>query len=108
MTEDNRLDDDSIKLINEFKCGNCGEELKLIHIKGKYMAVSSVAAPILFGAGGYSIGGSMGLTALGTGIAASWPVAAVGALLGGTAVYVSGATKDSLRCPECDSDLDVE
>ena len=108
MEDGNQLDGEEVTLLNEFECKNCDEDLKLIHLKGKYMAVSDVAVPALFGAGGSSLGGSAGLTALGGGIAASWPAAAVGALLGGTAVYVAGATKDSLKCPECDSDIDVQ
>lgn len=107
MADENELDTEEVTLLNEFECTDCGEEMKLLHIKGKYMTVSSAAVPALFGAGGYSIGGSAGLTALGTGIAASWPAAAVAALLGSTAVYVAGATKESLKCPECDSDIEV-
>jgi DNA-directed RNA polymerase subunit RPC12/RpoP len=108
MDSENTLDDEEITLLNEFECSDCGEELKLIHLKGKYVAVSDAAVPALFGAGGYSLGGSVGLTALGGGIAASLPLAAVGAFVGGTAVYVAGETKESLECPECDSNVEIQ
>jgi hypothetical protein len=96
-----------ISVINTFDCESCGEEIKLLHLKGKYLTVKSMAVPALFGAGGYSLGGSAGIAALGTATAASWPLAAVGALVGGSAIYVAGATKDSLQCPECESNIEL-
>lgn len=107
MAEKTGLDEDDISVINTFECNSCDEEIKLLHLKGKYMTVSSMAVPALFGAGGYSLGGSAGIAALGTATAASLPFAAVGALVGGSAIYVAGATKESLKCPECESDLEV-
>ncbi len=50
------------------------------------MIVGSAIVPALFGAGGYSLGGSAGIAALGTAASASWPLAAVGALVGTSAV----------------------
>ncbi len=93
--------------MNELTCENCNEDLAILHLKGKYMTVESMAVPALFGAGGYSLGGSAGLAALGTATAASWPFAAVGALVGASAVYVAGATKDSLKCPDCEASIEV-
>lgn len=93
--------------ISSFNCEECNEEIQLIEFKGKYMTIHSAAAPALFGAGGYSLGSSAGIAAFGSAWAASWPFASVGVLLGGTAVYVAGDTKDSLECPECESSLDV-
>ena len=98
---------DEISPVDEFDCQNCNEEIQLIQLKGKYLTIPSAAAPALFGAGGYSVGSSAGIAALGTAWSASWPFAAIGALLGGTAVYVAGDTRDSLECPECESSLDV-
>lgn len=94
MTE---IDEEDISILNEFSCSNCEEDITLLHLKGKYMTVKSMSVPALFGAGGYSLGGSAGIAALGTATTASWPLAAVGALVGGSAIYVAGATKDSLQ-----------
>lgn len=104
MTE---IDQDDVSILNEFNCESCEEEVALIQFKGKYMTAGSAIVPALFGAGGYSLGGSAGVAALGTAASASWPLAAVGALVGGSAVYVAGATKDSLQCPHCDSDIEI-
>lgn len=108
MADEEDSQSDEVTVVNDMECGSCGEEIKLLHIRGKYMAVESAAVPALFGAGGYALGSSAGIAALGTAITASWPAAAVGALLGGTAVYVAGATKESLRCPMCESDIEVQ
>lgn len=103
-----KLDAEEVSVINTFDCEDCEEELSIVHIKGKYMTVGSGLVPVLLGAGGYKLGGVAGIAALGTATTASWPLAAVGALAGGTAVYVAGATKDSLQCPHCESDITVE
>lgn len=101
------LDERNTSILNEFICDSCETEITLLHLKGKYMTVKSMSVPALFGAGGYSLGGSAGIAALGTATSASWPLAAVGALVGGSAIYVAGATKDSLQCPECESNIDL-
>lgn len=98
---------DGISPVDTFDCQNCNEEIQLVKIKDKYVTIPSTVAPVLFGAGGYSVGSSVGIAALGTAWSASLPFAAIGTLLGGTAVYVAGDTPDSLECPECESSLDV-
>lgn len=105
MTE---LDEEDISMINTFECESCDEEVSIFHFKGKYMTAGSAIVPALTGAGGYSLGSSAGIVALGTGASASLPLAAVGALVGGSAVYVGGATKDTLQCPHCETDIQVE
>ncbi|WP_302080605.1 hypothetical protein [Salinibaculum rarum] len=104
MTE---IEEEEVSVINTVDCGSCGEEITLLHLKGKYVTIKSMAVPALFGAGGYSLGGSAGIAALGTAWTASWPLAAVGALVGGSAIYVAGATKDSLQCPDCEVEIEV-
>lgn len=104
MSEMNEKD---ISILNEFSCNSCGGDITLIQFRGKFMTVKSMSVPALFGAGGYSLGGSAGIAALGTATTASWPLAAVGALVGGSAIYVAGATKDSLQCPKCDSNMEI-
>lgn len=98
---------DNVSPIDKFDCQNCDEEVQLVKVKDKYVTIPSTVAPVLFGAGGYSVGSSVGIAALGTAWSASLPFAALGTLLGGTAVYVAGDTRDSLECPECGSLLDV-
>jgi hypothetical protein len=75
MTE---IDEEDVSVINTFDCNNCREEITLLHLKGKYLTVKSMAVPALFGAGGYTLGGSAGIAALGKAAAASWPFAALG------------------------------
>jgi|AntDeeMetageno50_2_1112565.scaffolds.fasta_scaffold13621_1 hypothetical protein len=84
MTE---IDQDDVSILNEFDCESCEKGITLIQFKGKYMTAKSAIVPALFGAGGYSLGGSAGIAALGTAASASWPLAAVGALVGSSAVY---------------------
>lgn len=98
---------DEVSILKTFDCNSCGEEITLLQLKGKYMTVKSMAVPTLVGAGGYSLGGYTGVAALGTAISGSLPFAAVGALVGASAVYVAADTKESLQCPECDSNIDI-
>ncbi|WP_430505687.1 hypothetical protein [Haloparvum sp. PAK95] len=99
------IDEEEITFVNEFECADCEEELTLLQLKGKYMTVNSMAVPALTGAGLGSIGS--GIAAFGTAISGTLPFAAVGALAGGAGVNVMGDTKDSLQCPECESDLHI-
>jgi hypothetical protein len=102
------IKEEEVSVLNQFDCASCGEDVSVIHFKGKYMTAGSAIVPALFGAGGYSLGGSAGIAALGTATTASLPLAAVGALVGGSAVYVAGATKESLKCPHCEADIEIE
>jgi len=98
-------EEEEITFVNEFECTDCGEELTLLQLKGKYMTVKSMSVPAITGAGLGSIGS--GIAAFGTAISGTLPFAAVGALLGGAGVYVMGDTKDTLQCPECEADLHI-
>lgn len=102
MTE---INEEEITFVNEFECSDCEEELTLLQLKRKYMTLKSMAVPAITGAGLGSLG--TGIAAFGTAISGTLPFAAVGALAGGTGVYVMGETKDSLQCPECESDLHI-
>jgi len=98
------IDENEISFVNEFDCDDCGEEITLLQLKGKYMTIKSMAVPALSGAGLGSIGS--GVAAFGTAISGTLPFAAVGALAGATGVYVMGDTKNTLQCPECEADLE--
>ena len=100
------IEKDDITFVNEFECTDCGEDLTLLQLKGKYMTVKSMSVPALTGAGLGSIGS--GVAAFGTAISGTLPFAAVGALLGGAGVYVMGDTKETLQCPECEADLHIK
>lgn len=103
-----KMNEEDVSIINDFNCEDCGEEVYILHIRGKYITAGSGIVPVLFSAGGGYLGQSAGIAALGTATTATWPLAAVGALAGSTAVYVAGATKDSLQCPFCESNIRVE
>jgi len=100
------IQEDEISFVNNFDCNDCGEEITLLQLKGKYMTVKSMAVPALSGVGLGSIGS--GIAAFGTAISGTLPFAAVGALAGATGVYVMGDTKDTLQCPECEADLEFK
>jgi hypothetical protein len=102
MTEINQ---DEVTFVNEFECTDCSEEITLLQLKGKYMTIKSMSVPTGLGLAGGSIGS--GIAAFGTAISGTLPFAATGALLGGSAVYVMGDTKDTLECPECEADLKI-
>ncbi|UPV99957.1 hypothetical protein M0R88_15750 [Halorussus gelatinilyticus] len=100
------INEDEITFVNNFDCNDCGEEITLLQLKGKYMTVKSMAVPALSGAGLGSIGS--GIAVFGTAFSGTIPFAAVGALAGATGVYVMGDTKDTLQCPECEADLEFK
>lgn len=101
------INEENTSILNEFSCASCEENITLLQFKGKYLTIKSMSVPALFGAGGYSLGGSAGIAALGTATSASWPLAAVGVLVGGSAIYVAGDTKDTLQCPQCESNITI-